>query len=95
MVMSPPLMVMMLSHFMPLPPEPVEVSVRVPPSMVILRSALMPQAALVSWSSVSHMPLPLVVTLMTGSPLMKISPIQVNPLAAIAAQLTVILPPSM
>ena len=66
--MSPPLMESTSSHFMPLPPEPVEVRLMVPPLMSMSPSALMPQAAEVSRSSSSHMPLPLVVTSMTGSP---------------------------
>ena len=86
-------MVMLPSHFMPLPPEPVLFSVSVPPSMVIVPSALRHAAAFVSRSSVSHIPLPEVVMLMVPA-VTYMSPSLFTPLPATAVLVMVSVPPS-
>ena len=94
LVLSPSAMVSTPSHFIPLPPEPVAVTLMVPPVIFILPSALNPHAAFVSRSSVSQSPSPVVVTSMVP-PVIIMSPCALMPLAAVASAVMVSVPPSI
>ena len=87
-------MVITPSHFIPLPPAPFAVRFRTVllPEIFILPSALSPQAALVSRSSSSQEPLP-VVTTVISPPVMFMSPSHLTPLAATPSQVMLMVPP--
>ena len=68
---------------MALPPEPDELRVSLPPSILTLPSALMQVEALVLTSVLSHLPPPEVVTLISP-PLTITSPSALRPLVAVA-----------
>ena len=91
--MVPPAMVSSPSLLAPLPPVPELLSVSEPPSITILPLLFRQADALVSFSSVSYMPLPEVV-IVYSPPLIVINPSHFIPFAAADVTLMIAVPSS-
>ena len=97
--MVPSLIVSTPSHFMPAPPEPVDLSVTLPPETVMLASELIQLAPFVSPPverevSSDHLPSPEVVISMVP-PVMLMSPSAFIPLQAMPVTFAVSVPPEI